>query len=82
MLTSTAAATANGRMPPTMYMVCQEQCVSRYAFINPPSRGNDAHTKLTRLARDLAGAYSDVNVIKHGVAPPRPSPANKRQATN
>ena len=35
---------------------------------------------VTKAARGRAGAYSEVNAIKHGVAPPSPNPANTLKA--
>src|SRR4029077_20102892 len=55
----------------------------RYEFnrppVSPPS-GNAAHMTVTHAARNRAGAYSEVSAIKHGVAPPRPNPANTLKA--
>jgi hypothetical protein len=72
-----------GSAPLIRKIDCQPKCARIAAFRNPPTvppNGNAAQIRLATIARRRCGGYSEASAMKHGVAPPRPTPATKRTA--
>ena len=76
----TAAAT-----PPTQNTDCQPKAGMIQDANSPPTKppsGKPAHNSATITARSRRGEYSEVRLMKLGMAPPRPRPARKRNTTS
>ena len=77
---STKAITI-GSTPPTQNTDCQPWAGISQEASSPPTTppiGKPVHNTLTSAARRCRGAYSEVRLMKLGIAPPSPSPARKR----
>ncbi len=74
--------TRSGSTPPTQNTDCQPNAGMIQDARRPPTKppsGKPAHSRATMTARSRRGEYSEVRLIKLGMAPPRPRPARNRK---
>jgi hypothetical protein len=74
-------ASKSGRTPPIWNRACQPKASMRRDASSParaPPIGNPAHSNPTTALRFARGTNSEAKLMKLGIAPPRPTPAQNR----